>query len=73
MLKTAQICGDILLQLINNILDTAKADIGTLEVTLVENNVRETFEKVWAVSREMIRRKGLNGRLFISNAVPSYL
>jgi len=73
MLKTAQICGDILLQMINNILDSAKADFGNLEVTPVESNIRDTFEKIWTVCREMIKRKGLDGRLYVSNKVPQYL
>ncbi len=69
-LKTAQVCGDILLQLVNNILDTAKADLGNLEVSLIPTNLRETLEKIWTVSSEMIKRKRLKGSLIISKDIP---
>lgn len=69
-LKTAQVCGDILLQLVNNILDTAKADLGNLEVSFVPTNLRETLEKVWTVCSELIKKKRLQGALTISKNIP---
>jgi len=72
-LKNAQICGEILQQLINNILDSAKADYGKIEISNRRTTVPEMMNKVWIITKELIRKKGLSGHIFISEKTPSTL
>lgn len=73
MIESAKICGDILLQLINNILDTGKINTGKLEVSLSAYSAVEVVGKIWRISRDLIKKKGLNGYLKISKSLPPIL
>jgi len=70
MIKTAKICAELLLQHINNVLDTGKSDIGNLEVNPVVTNIHDLFQRGWTICHELIRRKGLAGHLKISREIP---
>jgi len=70
MIRTAKICGELLLQHINNVLDTGKSDIGNLEVNPIVTNVHELFQRGWTICHELIKRKGLAGHLKISREMP---
>ena len=72
-LDNANLCGELLLHLVNNILDTGKNEIGDLEVNPVSANIIEILEKIWNVSSEVIRRKNLNGTLRIKKNIPTML
>jgi len=71
LIKTSKMCGDLLLQLINNILDSGKAEIGTLEVQPTSTHLRDLLYKVWAISRELLRDKGISGYVRIDKSLPS--
>lgn len=73
MIKRAKICGQILTQLINNILDSAKADSAKLEVSLAPTDIRDLLERVWTVNSELIRMKNLYGALHVNYQVPTCL
>jgi len=73
MIKVAQTCGILLLQQINNVLDTGKKDLGKLEINLTQTKVYDLFQRVWTVSSELITRKNLQSRLKIEKKVPSLL
>ena len=73
MIKTAKICSELLLQYINNVLDTGKFEIGKLEVNPVPTNVHDLFQRVWTISHELINRKKLGGFLMIHKEVPSQM
>ena len=73
MLCDAKVCGEILLQLLNNILDSAKIGIGKLEVAPKQTRVKEFFERFWTVASEMIRSKSLYGALHLHEHVPDCL
>lgn len=73
MVKTSQICGELLLQLVNNILDVGKCEIGKLEVNLTPTKVHELFERIWAISADLIKRKKLKSYIKIEKKVPSTL
>ena len=70
MVRTAQICGELLLQHINNVLDTGKYEIGKLEINAAATNTYQLFQRVWTFSQELIKRKGLFGHLKIERKVP---
>ena len=72
-LQNADLCGELLLHLVNNILDTGKIEVGDLEVNPMPNDVYNTVEKIWSVCLELIRRKNLNGTLRISRNTPHML
>ena len=73
MVKTSQICAELLLQLVNNILDVGKCDIGKLEVSLVPTKVHDLFERIWAISNNLVSRKELRNYIKIEERVPSVL
>ena len=73
MLKEAKISGEILLQLINNVLDTAKLSTGRLDISTSPHDVREFLERSWIVCSEIIKKKGLYGSLSVNSNVPDVL
>ena len=73
MLKEAKISGEILLQLLNNVLDTAKVSTGKLDLSVHSQSIREFLERAWVVTSEIIRKKGLFGCLSINVDAPDIL
>ena len=73
MIKTSQICAEILLQLVNNILDVGKSHIGKLEVALAPTAIHQLLERIWAVSGELISRKRLAGHIKVDKKIPATL
>ena len=72
-LRTAEVCGELLSHLVNNILDTGKVEIGELEITPIPNGIYETCEKVWGVCSQLIQNKGLRGQMRIEKSIPKAL
>jgi len=73
MINTAKVCGVLLLNLINTVLDAGKLGLGKLEVNPVPTRVHDVLQRVWALSHDIIARKGLNNHLKISRQVPPRL
>jgi len=73
IIKTAKVCGELLLQLINNVLDTGKSDLGKLEISPGPTKVHDLFQRVWAISTELISRKNLKSHLKIEKKIPPIL
>ena len=73
MLREAKVSGEILLQLLNNILDTAKVSAGRLDISPHSQNIREFMERAWVVCSEIIRKKKLYGCLSLDVNVPENL
>ena len=73
VIKTAKVCGELLLQLINNVLDTGKSDLGKLVVSPSPTKIHDLFQRVWAVSTELISRKILKDHLKIEKKIPPIL
>jgi len=69
-LKNSKVCGDMLLSLINNMLDVAKAGMGKLEVHPKECDFIPIFKKVWTVCREIIRSRKLQPTLELQGEFP---
>ena len=72
-LQTAKLCGDILLQQVNNMLDSGKLEAGKLEIQLVPTRVHDLSQRVWAIFSELIRRKNLTGCLRVDKNMPTLL
>jgi len=73
MVRTAQICSELLVQQINNVLDTGKHDLGHLEINLSQVKVYDMFMQVWALSNELIRRRNLKSIFKIDKNLPKVL
>ena len=73
LLHDAKISGEILLQLLNNVLDTAKVAAGRLEVSYSSQKIREFLERSWVICSEIIRKKRLYGCLSLNIDVPEVL
>jgi len=70
MLNTAKVCGEILLQNINNVLDTGKHEIGKLEANPVPTQLNELFQRTWGIYGELFRQKRLKSQLRIEKDLP---
>lgn len=73
MLHEANICGEILLQLINNILDSGKFSSGRLEISPKLQDIRSFLERMWAVASEIIHKNGLIGLLYLDRWMPEQM
>ena len=73
MLNDAKISGEILLQLLNNVLDTAKVSAGRLEITVSSQSFRGFLENSWEICSEIIRKKNLFGCMSVNVDVPDHL
>lgn len=72
-LSNAEFCGKMLLHLVNNILDTGKAEIGDLEINPCATKVYDTMENIWSICSELIKRKNLKGVITIQKNIPRVL
>jgi len=72
-LRNADFCGEMLLHLINNILDTGKVEVNDLEINPMPTNIYETVERTWSICAELIRRKNLKGTLKLQRDLPQML
>ena len=69
-LTNADVCSELLLHLISNILDTGKAEIGDLDITPAPVRTYDCLEKTWRICTELIRRKALRGHINIRKDLP---
>jgi signal transduction histidine kinase/CheY-like chemotaxis protein len=69
-LRNADVCGELLIHLVNNILDTGKVEIGDLEINPIPVDIYDTLERIWSVCSELIKRKNLNGTMRIHKDLP---
>jgi len=73
MIVTAKVCGMLLLNLINTVLDAGKLGLGKLEIHPTSTKVHDVLQRVWSISHEIIDKKGLKSHLKISKTVPPKL
>jgi len=73
LLQNSQVCGEVLMHLVTNILDTGKAAIGDLEIQTTPNYIHETLEKLWHVCSQLIKNKRLAGVMRIQEKIPELL
>ena len=73
LIQTAKISGEILLQLINNVLDVGKAEVGKLEIVPTPIRVHDLLLRMWTIISELIKKKKLCGYLKVSTELPTTL
>ena len=69
-LKIARTCAELLLQEVNNVLDSGKAEVDELEINMKPVVIRDIISNVWRVCSERIKKKNLNGSLIFHQMVP---
>jgi len=72
-LENAEAGASMLLQLINNILDTGKMEIGELEMNPTPITVQKTLERIWSLCSCLLSAKDLRGELRVSRSIPKTL
>jgi len=72
-LKSANLCGELLLHLVNNILDTGKVEVGDLEINPMNTDIYNMMERIWLICSELIKRKNIKGTLKIQKNLPKTL
>ena len=73
LLLNAEVCGELLLHLVNNILDTGKVEIGELEVEMKPTKIYDVLERICSICSELIKRKGLRSKIKIHKSLPMTL
>jgi len=73
LLLRAEVSGEVLLQYINNILDSGKLQVNELEITPTVTRIYDIIEQLWRVSSELLKQKDLTGSIRVSKKVPSML
>lgn len=68
--QTAQVCGQALIALINEVLDRAKIEAGKLELNSVPFNIRSILDDVLSLFSEKSRNKCVELAVFVSDKVP---
>jgi Osmosensitive K+ channel histidine kinase len=72
-LNNARVSGEMLLHLIDNILDLGKLEVGELEINTGPVSIYDSMKAMWEICAAMIKRKGLQGKLYISKKLPAFL
>jgi len=72
-LKSAKVCGELLLLLINNIIDRGKLEVGDLEVNPCPTRVDHFLKNVSGIFSFLIKQKKLQGVLRIHKKIPRSL
>jgi len=73
MINTSKICGELLLNLINTMLDAGKLDIGKLEVNPVPTRIHDLLQRIWVISNDILSKKDIASHLKIEKKVPPVL
>lgn len=72
-LMNAKVSGEQLLQIINNILDSGKLEVSSLDINPLRCRIDTYLESFWAVASSLIKSKGLYGELVIDSHFPKYI
>jgi len=70
VLRNAQLSGEILLNLVNNILDAAKLKSDKIEIHYAETNFIDIVKKALTVNSELLREKKLIAKAQIDERIP---
>jgi len=73
VLKNAKLSGEILLNLINNVLDAAKLKSDKMEIIRQETSLIDTFQKVLTINTDNLKDKDLRVEANIDSRVPKQL
>ena len=73
ILNNAKICGDVLLNILNNLLDAAKLKANKFEIAPVDINVKDSIEKAIIVQKDKMSAKKIMFHAFIDNKIPNMI
>jgi len=73
VLKNAKMSGDVLINLVNNVLDAAKLKADKMEIACLESNIENTMKKVFAINSENLKYKEIKSHAFIDQDLPKVL
>jgi len=73
ILKNAKLSGEVLLNLVNNVLDAAKLKSEMMEISCIESNFEEILKKVLTINSESFKRNHIKVLAFIDKRLPSDL
>lgn len=70
LIKSAKLSGEILLNLVTNVLDAAKLKSDKMDLCLLETDIAEIIKKVFSINSERLKEKGLFGEAIIDKNFP---
>lgn len=73
ILRNAKLSGEILLNLVNNILDAAKLKSDKMDIACMDSNLAEIIEKVLNINSQALKDKKIFAQAFIDEALPRAL
>jgi len=73
VLKNAKLSGDVLLNLVSNVLDAAKLKSDKMEINYSETDLSGTLRKVLTINSEKLRAKEIIAKVYMDEAIPSLL
>ena len=73
ILKNARLSGEILLNLVNNVLDAAKLKSDKMELSYLETSFPSIVKKVLRMNAENLKDRGITAQAYISSKLPKEL
>jgi len=73
VLKNAKMSGDILLNLVSNVLDAAKLKSDKMEIACTETDFIDVVKKVHTINSEKFKEKELSAQVYIDESIPRLL
>ena len=73
ILKNAKLSGEVLLNLVNNVLDVAKLRSEKMEIASVEVNFESIIEKTFVINSENLKKTGVTAKAEIDKKLPKNL
>jgi len=72
-LKSCQICGDILKNQVNNLLDASKLNVNKIDISEVPTKMSTFLDQIWSMASIGFEKKNLTGNLSVDKNVPRTL
>jgi len=73
ILNNAKVCGEVLLNLLNNVLDAAKLKSDKMEISYTEASSLDFLKKLLAIYSEKFKEKHLSVNIYADQSLPSMI
>jgi len=73
ILKSCQICGDLLKSQVNNFLDASKLNVNKIEISETPTKMSTFLDQIWSMAKIGIEKKNLTGNLSVDKNIPKWL
>ena len=73
MIESAKLSGEVLLNLVNNVLDAAKLKSDKMELARIETNILDIVKKVATIHFENLKQKEIMAQMYIDMRLPEIL